>query len=267
MTIQKCPMCLETKEVISSHLIPAAIYDYCRSGAEKPVRVGDGVVMQTDRQVQAHLLCSACDQMLNKHGETWANTKFARSGGSFPLYDLITEVPAIEADFYSTTKNPKVDREKLTHFALGIFWKASVHSWRGGDKTPSIELGPYSDSIREWLRGESGFPNYVCLSIGISRPQTAAIVFRPPVETRVDGTRFFSFVLPGAIFVLNTGKTIPSELKALCFWSSPDHVIIVSDDITRQIWMRVGKDYHESYKPPKYLLGKARRAKSRSTGI
>jgi hypothetical protein len=266
MPVQKCPMCLETKEVISSHLIPAAIYEYCRSGDESPVRVGDGVVMHTDRHVQAPLLCSSCEQTLNRCGETWANPRFARLGGPFPLYEMITAVAPVVPDFYPTANNPAIDREKLTHFALGIFWKASVHSWRGGDKRPSIELGPYSDSIRRWLRGESGFPKHVCLSMNISRPDSAAIICRAPVETRLEGLRFFSFIVPGAIFILNTGKTIPDEIKALCFWSSAEHCIVVSDGITEQIWMRIGKDFHESRKSQGYLSAKDRRLKSRVAG-
>jgi hypothetical protein len=149
MPVQKCPMCLEMKDVMSSHLIPAALYDYCRAGDERPVRIGDGVVMQTDRQVQAPLLCSSCEQVLNRGGETWANSKFARLGGNFPLYEMITAVTPVVPNLYPTASNPLIDREKLTHFALGIFWKASVHSWRGRDKTPLIGLGPYSDSIRK----------------------------------------------------------------------------------------------------------------------
>lgn len=264
MPVSKCPMCLEVKELVSSHLIPAAIYDYCRSGDESPIRVADGVVMQTDRQVQAPLLCSCCEQMLNQCGETWANPKFARLGGRFPLYEMVTAVPPLFADLHSTAMNPLVDREKLTHFALGIFWKASIHSWRGGDHLPSIGLGPYSDSIRQWLHGESSFPEHVCLTINVARPERAPIVFRPPLETRIKGVRFFSFVVPGAVFILNTGKTIPEEVKACCFWCSAQHGIFVSDDITNQIWIRVGKEFHESRKSQSYLRGKSRRAKSRA---
>jgi hypothetical protein len=51
MPVQKCPLCLQVKNVVSSHLWPAAVYDYCRSvDGESPVRVGDGVVLQTDRR-------------------------------------------------------------------------------------------------------------------------------------------------------------------------------------------------------------------------
>jgi hypothetical protein len=259
-------MCLETKEVISSHLIPAGLYDYCRSGNEKPVRVGDGVVMQTDRQVQAYLLCSDCDQLLNRSGETWAIPKFARTDGGFPLYEMISAVAPVEPDLYATANNPLIDREKLTHFAMGIFWKASVHSWRGSEKAPLIELGPYAESIRKWLRAESDFPQHVCLSVGLSKAHNAAIVFRAPLETRVEGARLFSLVLPGALFVLTVGKTMAAEYKTVCFWSSLEHYVVVSDELTAQLWMRVGKDLHESRKTERYLRGKDRRLNTKAAG-
>ena len=78
MPIQKCPMCLETKSVVSSHLYPAALYDYCRNSVgESPMCVANGVVMVTDRQVQDYLLCLECEEVLNKGGETWVNPKLA----------------------------------------------------------------------------------------------------------------------------------------------------------------------------------------------
>jgi hypothetical protein len=62
---------------------------------------------------------------------------------------------------YLATQNPEIEVEKLTHFALGLFWKASVHSWRGDTTRPRIDLGPYSEEIRKWLRGQNAFPKYV----------------------------------------------------------------------------------------------------------
>lgn len=56
---------------------------------------------------------------------------------------------------------------------MGIFWKASIHSWRGRTQTPMIDLGAYSDAIRLWLRGECTFPKHVSLWVTLSRPQRA----------------------------------------------------------------------------------------------
>jgi hypothetical protein len=45
MSIQKCPMCLQTGLPVSSHLYPAALYNYCRNAEHvSPVMVGGGII-------------------------------------------------------------------------------------------------------------------------------------------------------------------------------------------------------------------------------
>jgi hypothetical protein len=79
------------------------------------------------------------------HPEMWVNPKLATIQKSFPLYDIVMRGPAAHADekggLYFAELNPEIDVEKLTHFAMGIFWKASVHSWKGKERSPLIELG------------------------------------------------------------------------------------------------------------------------------
>jgi hypothetical protein len=69
MPIQMCPLCLETKNVVSNHLIPANAYEYLRSRGGHPISLTTEVVMATDRQLQAYLLCLECEDRLNKGGE------------------------------------------------------------------------------------------------------------------------------------------------------------------------------------------------------
>jgi hypothetical protein len=140
-------MCLETTNVVSSHLHPSSLYQLFRSSEDaSPIRVGDDVVMHTDRQMQDYLLCPRCEDILNKGGETWTIPKLATVEHNFPLYDILTKCPPAGQDktwaLHFTAENPEIDVEKLTHFALGIFWKASVHPWKGTEKSPMIQPWP-----------------------------------------------------------------------------------------------------------------------------
>lgn len=112
--------------------------------------------------------------VLNQGGESWIADKLATWERTFPLYDLLTKYPP---DFdqeglavYFAAKNPEIKVNKLTHFAIGMFWKASVHSWSGTQSEPRINLGPYSEKIRTWLRGENEFPRHMYLIAVVSRP-------------------------------------------------------------------------------------------------
>src|SRR5438270_518716 len=134
MPFTKCKMCLDDKTLARSHLMPRQLYDYCRKGQHRPIKVGDGVLIPTDRQTRDYLLCEDCERVLNDGGERWFTGKLATWERKFTFYDLLTKVPPIldedGASVYLAAQNPAIDVAKLIHFALGIFWKASVHSWR-----------------------------------------------------------------------------------------------------------------------------------------
>jgi len=67
---------------------------------------------------------------------------------------------------YAAVRNPEIKPDKLIHFALGMFWKASVHSWKGGVREPLIDVGPYRETVRKFVRGEIPFPERMALTIG-----------------------------------------------------------------------------------------------------
>jgi hypothetical protein len=243
--------------------MPAALYDYCRTEDSSPMRVGDGVVMHTDRQLQAHLLCTVCENILSKGGETWVSPRLATVAKTFPLYDLLMNAQVGYKDdhsgIYFAVGNPELSVEKLTHFALGIYWKAAVHSWSGSKTDPMIELGPYADTIRTWLRGESGFPKNVCLTVSFARPETALIIMCQPVETKARGWRTFLLYVPGIRFTLSVGNTIELEMRMTCIHQNPMHPVFVSDEIAGKDYERFGRDFVESRKTKGYLKQKIKR--------
>src|SRR5579859_3058254 len=152
MTPDVCALCLESKKLVSSHLIPQAIYDFCRTKDSEPIFMSAKVVMPSSRQAQHPLLCRACEEALNKEGENWLVPRLATMDKKFPLLDLLEHnqpdvKPDIEGDLtaYVAARNPAIEINKIIHFAMGVFWKASIHSWEGGKSDPRIELGPYGE--------------------------------------------------------------------------------------------------------------------------
>ena len=145
-------MCKSRKPVVESHLIPSSLYVHTHEEDEGPVRVGDGVIIPGGREVKAPLLCLDCEDILNRGGEMWVGPKLAWVG-RFPLFDMARKCSGnFTADgiqgLYYASSNPEIDVEKLTHFALGIFWRASVHSWKKNKGKPMIDLDAYGEPIR-----------------------------------------------------------------------------------------------------------------------
>jgi hypothetical protein len=251
MPIQKCPLCLEEKQVLSSHLIPARVYDYMRAPDGHPIAMNSQVVMASDRELQFPLLCADCEDCLNKGGETWLLPLLATYEGSFPFHDLLTRLPPEEefegARGYYAVKNPEIQAEKVAHFAMGIFWKAAVHSWRGGKKGPLIELGPYAEKVRTFLRGETGFPEHMILTVGVLPKPVKYISCCLPY--RGSNTGWFNYLLYmcGIEFALEVGKMIPAEAHPNCFAANPLRPILLfdfSEDIRinfNRVWKRAHK--------------------------
>lgn len=229
----RCPLCLENKEVVSSHLLPQAIYDYCRTADSEPILMTSKIVMQTSRQVQHPLLCRNCEASLNKGGENWLLPLLATIDGIFPLLDIIErfepDVPDGELRAYAASRNPEIQIGMLIHFIMGVFWKASIHSWEGGNETPRIELGPYRESVRTFLRGERAFPQNMALFLCVSPREKALVSFSVPYRNPQPNYHSFTFHIPGILCVLGVGKKLNAELLNVCFATNPAHPILVAD--------------------------------------
>jgi hypothetical protein len=85
-----CKMCLFERYLACSHLIPAALFDYCGDDHIEPIRIGNGAVIPTSRQTQDYLLCLDCEDVLNKNGESRVNPKLCRMDRTFPLHEIVT---------------------------------------------------------------------------------------------------------------------------------------------------------------------------------
>lgn len=266
MEFGKCKLCLLDKPLCESHLIPESLYAHIRAGEESRMRVGDGVVMTTDRHITTYLLCCKCEDILSKRGETWLAPKLGWVDGRFPLFDLLQAAGGFsvaekgEGLFYAGD-NPEIDIEKIAHFALGMFWKASAHSWKGGKSEPMITLGPEQEEIRLWLRGERPFPTDVALTLSVSRPRQTLYILQQPVHVPVlRPWRAYNCHLVGACFSMRAGD-IAIEDRMFCFYRNPAHAVLCSDK-TADIWHRkVFEQFDESRKTKSYLKSKDKRKK------
>lgn len=111
-----CKLCLREKDLCKSHFLPAAVYDLLRTRDKEPVVLVDGLAMHSSRQAQDYLLCLECEDILSSGGETWFVPLLADVAGRFPLYDILSKVPADvdEPDLkaYAGVKNPDLEVDK-----------------------------------------------------------------------------------------------------------------------------------------------------------
>jgi hypothetical protein len=180
-----CKLCLQFKPLRNSHMMAKGLYRLCRPPGYDPVGFSEAEIGPTTGRTKAYLLCDDCEQILNKEGEQWVISKLAKYNGKFVLYDLLTkQAPAFQENgitVYATATNPEIDRERLSHFGLGFFWKASVHPWGREHAESLIDLGAGSEGLRKYLLGQGEFPGNMALVAQVIPKPVKIIGFTEPI--------------------------------------------------------------------------------------
>ena len=205
------------------------------------------VVMGTQRQLWAHLLCRECEARLNKFGETPV-LKLLDTGSGFRLLErmhLALELK-IESNTVSFSGSAMgVDTDALAYFALGILWKGSVNKWSTVEgQTTSISLGAFEEPIRKYLLGEGGFPPDVYVLVGACEDRgSRGMVFAPSLVGGVRH-RMFSILVRGIWFHVITDKNALPGIKKLCCVQSEKRVLHLED--CSQRFLQAGRHIHRT---------------------
>ena len=216
----------------------AGLYRLCRADGYEPVHLSSEVIRPTSKQTTYHLLCRDCEQCLCQGGERWVLPLLPRVAGSFPLLDYTKTCLPIYSDeeraVFSTAANPNIDAAKLIHFAIGLFWKASVHSWRGKESEPAVPLGQHQEALRLYLLGQAELPADVALVISLDSAPVRLIGFIEPY--RADGGEFSKFLcfVPGMLLALYTGAGAQDALNLLSVNAST-HRNLQFEEISKRI--------------------------------
>lgn len=227
-----CKLCLQTKDLQNSHLIPAAMYKYIRNASKRnpnPVAVGRDVTATTSKQVTDYVLCAGCEDRINNNGEREI-LKWVWNGKRFPLGDRL----AVAHPYYTFTDfiafsgtAVGVDTEKLAYFALSVIWRAAVHQWDlwFGGKTTVLNLGGLEEPIRQFLHGDSDLPADIAIIVTACTDSASIGSFYTPSRVQnIIGTAFGLHTL-GIHFMANVGSDIPAGLRQACCVRSGRHLI------------------------------------------
>ena len=240
MPVGMCKLCLLEKELRLSHYLPKGLLRYLREHSltnPNPIMVTPDSVFQTSHQITDYLLCADCEQRFNLNGERWVIRHMARIG-SFPIWEKLHESGPLAANedrvCYAGVSIPGLRIDQLVYFAMSVFWRGSVHSWkdRAGNEH-GINLGTYEEPIRQFLL-DGPFPEDVALTISIWRTKGDAVLatyFPTPGDTS-DYSTFLLYV-PGIEFLLSLGKNIPKPTRLSCSVSTPQKVIYASHSVMR----------------------------------
>jgi hypothetical protein len=239
MPVGKCGLCLQSRQLHRSHLLPSALYRLTRDPNLRnpnPVVITKRITKTSSDQITDHFLCGQCEQRFSAEGEKYAMSQ-VYDGKRFALLETLSAVepshivPATPATpefrLYSEVCSPQIDRRSLLYYCMSVFWRASANSWRG---VTSLELGPYEESIRRYLVGTAGFPTNVAVQFFTATDAlTQKTSFPPSALKRLGPFRSYGFTSRGLVWWLHAGRAIPAALYSLCYANSPFKPIAVCD--------------------------------------
>ncbi len=232
MSRGRCRLCRKRRQLVRSHLMPAALYAMTRelgSAISHPILVTRATSVPTSRQIWTHLLCRECEHRFNVGGEQYV-MGLVNDGTRFPFLDrLNVAVPVEEISTMAMYSGPAVgiDVQRLAYFALSVFWRASAHRWRGPHgSTIFNSLGTYEEPIRRYLLGETGFPADVIVTVTACTDYGSQGSFYTPCEVRGHVVTGFGMLARGIHFRMFVGPDIPQQMRGACCFSSPRQVIL-----------------------------------------
>lgn len=244
---RECALCRELRLLCDSHLIPAAALAMLLSPTLKsphPIHVSDDQHYTTSQPLKHYLLCAECEGRFHSRGEDWMLSHCHRAEDDFKLRELLlaTRPFFIAADgltIYRGASVPTLKPEQLTYFALSVFWRAAVHTWKCGLRLTGIDLGPYLESLRLFLLDLAPFPQSMALVVRISSlTEWVPNVNYPETADNSHGFRLHGFTIPGLSFFLLVGARLPAEALEYCTAPGLDCFVGMSpindrEDLTR----------------------------------
>jgi hypothetical protein len=214
--IGQCGLCLKTKALQNSHLMPKSLYKRLRRAARDLIIVMRSGSFATSKQVSSPFLCRDCEQRFHEHGEDYFMSQCLQLNGQFKLHELLQAASPL----YSRPQGKVYDvqpllgnkMEQYLYFAASIFWRASAHRWKADKEwLDPISFGPtYQEQLRLYLLNEAAFPPDARVWVFVINEafHPDMIYFPSP---RIGGVGQYDFFIAGIHFALIFSELAPQE--------------------------------------------------------
>ena len=242
----KCALCLQAANLQKSHLIPQGIHKTLQqpnNAIRNPILVTASTTVQTSDQVRDYLLCKSCELLFQQRGEDWVMKNGPHRNGRFQLRDALLRSPVKSTipsgDVYKEPYDPAFDLEKLIYFAASVFWRSSVHHWRGFEHLMTRAELPdrLEEGLRLFLLHEAQFPTDLVLLISVTATRIWPHLTHPsPMKQAaptVPSMAGYAFMIPGLQFRMHY-ENVPDKMKGVSV-AVPPHAILLSDRVESEI--------------------------------
>jgi hypothetical protein len=217
MVVGNCALC-RSKDVqlMNSHLIASAFFKIFSINGNNPVFL-DGVrgkALERVKHVKTHLLCDDCEKRL-KTSEDVVSRSCWKSPTEFRLRDNLSAIPSHYAACWpQESLPPEIKASDYLHFAISVFWRASVTKWNDTRIDPyfgALDL-EYMEAFRLFLyENNQQLPNVAIVVEFASDKDINPLYILPPqrnripIEERIGPAKWLHvFLVPGLTFKMVT---------------------------------------------------------------
>jgi hypothetical protein len=227
-----CALCRKEAELQRSHFLPAALYKAVAQGhaphddAPVMINVLRNTAVQVNFQSRTHFLCSPCEQLFSRHGESVVIASCHRKDGEFLLRDRLRKIKPSRTTsngrgvYFGDAVPADVGASAFYYFALSIIWRASAVSWPGETGVTPGSLGDvYQEIFRRYLLGETSPPENVAVNIHVyfDDEPTTFMAFPTHRKAALQGRRFteHTFIIPDCTIKLWVGGAVSEMERAI----------------------------------------------------
>ncbi len=256
----KCRLCLEQGELQHSHFLPKVLYRLIGSSTDPThpdtVQLTLHSRRKSSEQARRHILCTCCEQRFNYNGEGWVLWNCYRGRGRFRFRSELQKRATLDSTFEFEAYPAHEDEVALlAYFCLSVVWRASLCDWPcRGEMYRQIDLGPYQEEIRKYLKGESGAPQGVGVMVVLSGLEQARLEMCFPSSYRSASCHCYRFHIPGMTFVATVGGTrsfLAEDRTSVLRPPNPIFLGTIGDRLAQDEMMRlIGRSAPRGFRAP-----------------
>ena len=225
MAGEKCGLCGKYSILKKSHLMPKSLYKAITRTFDPhdsaPVWASESQrsVYYSNSQITKRLLCGACEDRFNKHGEKYVVGKCMKNANAFELKrNLDSSSPSIHVNgssYFAPIDIPKLNSEKFMYFAASIVWRVTAADWGNDDIANLNNALPdeFKEPLQHYLLNETTFPGNIYITVCVDDDGDPVPIMSLPAGD-IEKNMHVSFFIPGIKFNVFFGAEAEQELSS-----------------------------------------------------
>lgn len=200
--VRPCALCLKSRELRYSHIIPEFFYKHLYDANHRywmlSTRPAQHRVIQQKGQ-REYLLCGNCEQQFSVY-ERYVKKLLTATDDIGVTYK--------RGDAYTVVNG--IDYKPLKLFLLSVLWRSSVSTL---PFFRHVRLGPIEGEVRQMLRAENPgpAPSYSCMIWSLTDKGERVPLIFPPLAIKVGRRMHYKFIFGGYVWNFCASRTTDSK--------------------------------------------------------